>query len=87
MEWNKTYGGTGGDGAYSLAETSDGGYALAGYTYVSFSLDADGDDDVWLLKTDENRVVPEASWVILPLLLTATLAIFINKKKLFHPRS
>jgi len=50
-------------------------------------LDADGDDDLWLLKTDENRVVPEVSWVILPLLSTATLAIFINKKKLFHPGS
>jgi hypothetical protein len=30
MEWNQTYGGTGGDRAFALIETSDGGYALAG---------------------------------------------------------
>jgi len=39
--WCKTYGETGGDLAYSLVETSDGGYALAGYTR-SFG---DGYDD------------------------------------------
>ncbi len=32
MEWNKTYGGPDVDVAYSVVETSDGGYALAGYT-------------------------------------------------------
>jgi len=48
-EWNKTYGGTGDDHAYSLVQTSDGGYAIAGYTesrlyeYLT---------DFWLVKTD-----------------------------------
>lgn len=46
--WNKTYGGTDYDEAYSLAQTSDGGYALAGFTY---SLGA-GLSDMWLVKTD-----------------------------------
>jgi len=48
MQWNKTYGGIGGDCAYALVQTSDGGYALAG---VTFSFGA-GDEDLWLVKAD-----------------------------------
>ena len=33
MEWNKTYGGTNMESASTLVEISDGGFALAGYTY------------------------------------------------------
>jgi hypothetical protein len=48
MQWNQTYGGEKNEGAYSLIETFDGGYALCGYT-TSFG----GDDaDFWLVKTD-----------------------------------
>ena len=32
VEWNQTYGGEKFETAYSLVETSDGGYALAGHT-------------------------------------------------------
>ena len=50
MEWNKTYGGTNDDVAFSLVATSDGGYALAGYaTFLG-----EGSEDVWLVKTDAN---------------------------------
>jgi hypothetical protein len=48
MQWNKTYGGTGIDHAFSLVQTSDGGYAVAGIT-ISFG---SGGYDVYLVKTD-----------------------------------
>ena len=51
MEWNKTYGGTRQDFSDGgLVETSDGGYALAGFTY-SFG---GGASDFWLVKTDSS---------------------------------
>jgi predicted secreted protein len=50
MQWNKTYGGTNYDVALALVKTSDGGYALAGYTR-SFGA---GGMDCWLIKTDAN---------------------------------
>jgi len=53
MEWNQTYGGTGGDLALSLVATSDGGYALAGTWNYTLSLSSEGGGDFWLVKTDE----------------------------------
>ncbi len=50
QDWSQTYGGIGGDSAYALVQTSDGGYALAGRTN-SFGA---GSDDFWLVKTDAN---------------------------------
>ncbi|KPJ52315.1 hypothetical protein AMJ39_08150 [candidate division TA06 bacterium DG_24] len=46
--WTRTYGGSGEDGAYSLGETSDGGYVIAGWT-DSFG---SGSYDVYLIKMD-----------------------------------
>jgi hypothetical protein len=48
VEWNQTYGGEDIDRAYSLVETSDGGYALAGNSGFGYSI------DWWLVKTDEH---------------------------------
>ena len=53
--WNRTYGGTGNDSAFSLVESSDSGYAIAGFTF-SFG---EGLGDFWLVKTDEYGMVAE----------------------------
>lgn len=49
--WRRTYGGTRSDVAYALVETSDGGYALAGYTW---SFGETNTNYFWLVKTDAN---------------------------------
>ena len=48
LAWSRTYGGTSGDAAYSVVQTGDGGYALAGYTW-SYGA---GSYDFWLVKID-----------------------------------
>jgi len=48
MQWDRTYGGTSDDLAYSVIATSDGGYVLIGST-TSFG---SGSEDFWLVKTD-----------------------------------
>ncbi len=64
MEWNQTYGGASFDHAYSLVETSGGGFALAGYT-GSFGAEY---ANFWLVKTDMygnvewNRTYGGARW-------------------------
>ena len=48
--WSQTYGGEETDGCYSIIQTADGGFVLAGWT-SSFGA---GSYDFWLLKTDED---------------------------------
>jgi len=47
-EWNRTYGGRYGDGAWCLQETQDGGYILVGNTATR----GEG-SDLWLIRTDQ----------------------------------
>ena len=46
IEWQRAYGGNSGDYAYSIQQTSDGGYIVAGYT-LSFGVES---SDFWILK-------------------------------------
>jgi len=48
--WAKTYGGSDLDAAYSVKQTTDSGYIIAGYTY-SYGY---GDADMWLIKTNSD---------------------------------
>lgn len=48
MQWNNTFGGSARDLAESVVQTSDGGYAIAGWT-ESYSTDG----SLYLVKTDE----------------------------------
>ncbi len=47
-KWNMTLGGASDDGAFSVIQTADGGFAVAGFT-SSFGA---GKSDMWLVKTD-----------------------------------
>ena len=49
-QWTKTYGGSDSDMGYSIRQTLDSGFIIAGYTY-SFG---HGSADIWLIKTDVN---------------------------------
>ena len=78
MMWNRTYGGKNIDIARSLVETSDGGYALAGYT-SSFGA---GSHDFWLVKTDAQGIPEFPSWIILPLFLIGTVVVIVCRNRL-----
>jgi len=50
LQWTRTIGGPGNEAGYSLIQTSDSGYAIAGST---FSFGA-GEDDMYVVKLDAN---------------------------------
>ncbi len=56
LQWSKTYGASNENVLYTLVEVTDGGYVLTGFTKTTAS-----SEDYWLLKTDQNGVVPASS--------------------------
>ena len=50
--WNKTFGGIANDICFSIKQTFDGGYIIAGWTY-SYTA---GKTDFWLIKTNNNGI-------------------------------
>ncbi len=54
LQWQKNYGGNGTDEAYSIQQTSDGGYIVGGYTTSSANGDVTGvnkgETDFWIVK-------------------------------------
>ena len=59
LQWEKTFGGTQQDRAYSIQQTKEGGYVVAGF---SKSNDGDvtgnhGNEDYWIVKIDSNGVL------------------------------
>ena len=61
ISWQKNYGGNGSDYAYSIQQTSDGGYIMAGYSNHTSAGNGDqtgvvsrGSDDVWVFTIDAN---------------------------------
>ncbi|HIH04269.1 MAG TPA: hypothetical protein HA263_10650 [Methanoregulaceae archaeon] len=51
--WNRTYGGSDGDGANAVRETADGGFIVAGYT----SAPGDHNAEMYLVRTDRDGKV------------------------------
>jgi len=51
--WDKTYGGEGNDGAFSIVEVEDHSYIICGYTWSK----GRGKDDGWVFKIDQNGKV------------------------------
>jgi hypothetical protein len=48
--WNRTYGGSKNDGGYSVVQTGDGGYAIAGTIIIGNATTS----DAWLVKVDSD---------------------------------
>lgn len=59
LQWQKTYGGTKDDGAYTMIATSDGGFIISGYNKSNDGdLDKNaGFEDVWILKLSATGTV------------------------------
>ena len=57
LQWQRSLGGIGIDMAYSIGQTSDGGYVVAGRSHSSDgdAAGAHGFDDAWVVKLSPDR--------------------------------
>lgn len=91
MEWNKTIGGPDNQGATSLIQTLDGGFAFVGSTvssvdgYIPVGSMPDGYwSFVWLVKTDEYGIPEFPSWTPLLIMLLAVAAVALIYRRSLH---
>jgi uncharacterized repeat protein (TIGR02543 family) len=62
IDWQRTYGGSDGENAnaYSIQQTSDGGYIVAGYTFLFGA----GSGDIWVLKLfSDGNIDPHCGFI------------------------
>jgi hypothetical protein len=57
LQWQKLLGGSSADRVYSVQQTADGGYILAGLSWSSNTgtltgINSNGDNDAWIIKLD-----------------------------------
>ncbi len=62
VAWEKTYGGIYNDEAYSIQQTTDGGYIVAGRSRSFKPLNFPA-DDIWILKLDSNGDINNADFI------------------------
>jgi len=80
IEWNQKYGREHHEWAYSIIQSNDGGYVLAGIGHVA---GGNPTNDIWVVKTDSNGVIPEfPAWAILPLLIIGTIVVITYRSRL-----
>ena len=58
LEWQKCYGGPGTDDAYSVKQTADGGYVIAGLSMLNGGdvSGHHGSSDFWIVKINESKI-------------------------------
>ncbi len=92
LQWDRSYGGDYHDMAYSLVQTSDGGFALAGISEAPWFYPYFGGGDMWLIKTDsegeiltvDNNSIPEIqSFLILMPVALINCGYLQNRRKKF----
>jgi hypothetical protein len=83
FEWEMEYSGNN-NLINSIVATSDGGYVFTGVNPYDLS---GGNDGLWLVKIDPSEIPEFPSWIILPLIGTASIFALIIKKRLHYRRS
>ena len=84
MEWNQTYDVEMGiRQPFSLIETSDGGYALAGYIWAAIS----GTTVFWAIKTDAQGIPEFPSWTILLIMMVTVVAVTVVYRRRLHKQN